>query len=466
MGFFQSVFGDAQRFQVGYGELVAALRQYNEAHDSPLTRQPSDYIDIWSNEKNRFLRKYYVDGNDEPQTELAYEVSSALAWLRGLGTQDFVGTESRISSLFQMIDKLASYSDTDPKARIAKLQQERECIEQEISQIKKMGRALGWDDLRKREYLSHIIEDARRLLADFSLIEDIFKDQARQLKEKMVSRQHSKSEILGQVLDMHDALEESDQGKSFRSFWNFLMSSSKQDELSRWLDKILKDLSEKPYLKGVQHREYLKRLKRFKIDLLHRGRKVLASQNRLTREIRNLLVQHAHQEGHVLQAAIADIKVWCIKKREHFMKIANDVLLEIEHTAYVHLPLERPLWSKAVGTFLFDTALDESSAVESSLNTTTGSSGVMLWQLEERVYSLLQQQASCSVSEILKAYPPRSVLEELVGYLAIGMKDSEHVIDDTKTLQQDAFSLPWITFYRSSKVKHPEIKNKHVEITI
>jgi Protein of unknown function (DUF3375) len=352
IGFFQSVFGETQRFQIGYNELATALGQYNEANGSPLTRRPSDYIETWADEKHRFLRKYYIDGNDEPQTELSYEVSSIMSWLHRQEAQDFVGTESRVSSLFQMIDKLASYSDTDPKTRIAKLQKEREALDQEIKQIKKTGVVFGWDDLRKREYLSHIIEDSRRLLADFVLIEDIFKDHARQLKEKMVAAQLSKGEILAQLLDMHDALEESDQGKSFRAFWNFLMSSSKQNELGRWLEKILRDLSEKPYLKGVQYREYVARLKGFKADLLQRGRKVLASQNRLTREIRTLLVQNSNQDSRVIQTAIADIKTWCIAEREYFASIAGETLLEIEYRPEVKLPLERPLWSEPVGAVI------------------------------------------------------------------------------------------------------------------
>jgi hypothetical protein len=153
-----------------------------------------------------------------------------------------------------MLDKLASYSDADPKARISKLKQDRETIDEEINQIKRTGTVLGWDDLRKREYLSHIMDDSRRLLDDFALIEDIFKDHARQLKEKMVAAQLSKGEILSQVLDMHDALEDSDQGKSFRAFWDFLISPKKQKNLSDWLEKILQDLSDKPYLKGMQHR--------------------------------------------------------------------------------------------------------------------------------------------------------------------------------------------------------------------
>ncbi len=466
IGFFQSVFGETQRFQIGYSELVSALGQYNGDNGSPLTRQPCDYIEIWANEKHRFLRKYYVEGHDEPQTELSYEVSSAISWLRSMGSQDFVGTESRVSSLFQMIDKLASYSDPDPKTRIAKLERDRESLDQEISQIKKNGKALGWDDLRKREYLSHIIEDSRRLLADFALIEDIFKDHAKQLKEKMISVELSKGEILAQLLDMHDALEESDQGKSFRSFWNFLMSSSKQDELGRWLDKIQRDLSEKPYLKGIQYREYLARLKGFKADLLQRGRKVLASQNRLTREIRNLLVRNSSQDCRTLQATITDIKMWCIAKREHLTKIASETLVEIEHSAYVNLPLERPLWFKSVGVVLdLDNTLNELFAKESEIETEKEHSALALWQLEDRVHSLLETRSSFTLPEIVEAYPPEFELGELVGYLAIGMKNPQHTIDKTKVMQVNEFSLPGITFYHPSKMTNNVRKKDNVKIT-
>lgn len=462
INFFQSIFGETQRFQVGYNELVVALAEYNNAHDNLLTRKPSDYIEIWADEKHRFLRKYYVDGNDEPQTELSYEVSSILSWLRSQGAQDFVGTESRVSSIFQMIDKLASYSDTDPKTRVTKLQKEREAIDREITQIKKTGVVLGWDDLRKREYLSHIIEDSRRLLADFALIEDIFKDHARQLKEKMAAAQLSKGEILAQVLDMHDALEESDQGKSFRAFWNFLMSSTKQDELGKWLKKILQDLSDNPYLKGVQYREYVARLKRFKVDLLQRGRKVLSSQNRLTREIRTLLVQNSNQDSRAIQTAITDIKAWCIAEREYFADVANETLIHIEHKPQVNLPLERPLWSLPIGTALdFGHALDELSADETNIAINARST-LAFWQLEERVNGLLQEKNSFTLPEIVDTYPLEFGLEELVGYLAIGMKAQQHQLDRAALIQIDQFSLPQITFHRAIQMTKNELESTHV----
>ena len=448
ISFFQSLFGETQRFQIGYNELVSSLTQYNEAHDKPLTRRASDYIEIWADEKHRFLRKYYVDGNDEPQTELSHEISSMMTWICSQRTQDFVGTESRVSTLFQMIDKLASYSDTDPKARISKLKQEREAIDEEIHQIKTTGMVHGWDDLRKREYLSHIMEDSRRLLADFALIEDIFKDHARQLKEKMVTAQLSKGDLLAQVLDMHDALEESDQGKSFRAFWDFLISPKKQEALVHWLGKILQDLSDKPYLKGAQHREYVARLKGLKAELLQRGRKVLSSQNRLTREIRILLVQNSNQDSKAIQAAISDIKAWCIADRERFASIAAETLIEIEHKPQVYLPLERPLWSEPKGTVLnFGEVFDHSDKKEESIHFNE-SSALACWQLEERVTTLLEEHASFTLPKLIEVYPIEYTLEELTGYLSIAMKNSQHLIDKSACVQHEEFLVPHIIFRR------------------
>jgi hypothetical protein len=328
----------------------------------------------------------------------------------------------------------------------SKLKQDREVIDQEINQIKKTGMVLGWDDLRKREYLSHIMDDSRRLLADFALIEDIFKDHARQLKEKMVAAQLSKGEILSQVLDMHDALEESDQGKSFRAFWDFLISPTKQENLSRWLEKILQDLSDNPYLKGMQYREYVSRLKGFKADLLQRGRKVLTSQNRLTREIRTLLVQNSNQDARAIQVAISDIKAWCIADREWFANNAGETLIEIEHKPLVNLPLERPLWSEPAGT-----VLDFGDMLGESLTDVTDillkeRSPLACWQLEERVNTLLRERASFTLPELLDVYPLEFTLEELVGYLSVGMKSQQHIVEHVEPIHLHEFELPQITF--------------------
>jgi hypothetical protein len=270
----------------------------------------------------------------------------------------------------------------------------------------------------------------------------------------VVESQLGKGEILAQVLDMHDALEESDQGKSFRAFWDFLMSSQKQDTLSRCLEKILHDLVNKPYLKGMQYREYIARLKGFKADLLQRGRKVLASQNRLTREIRTLLVQNASQDARAIQTTITDIKAMCITDREYFARIASETLIEIEYKPQVNLPMERPLWSEPNSTTLdFGELLNHPDADLEDIQL-NGRSAPAYWQLEDRVNSLLQTQTSFALPKLLDAFPPEFELEELTGYLAVGMKNKQHLINREKSVTLNAYLLPEVIFQKDGQTNN------------
>ena len=78
------------------------------------------------------------------------------------------------------------------------------------------------DATQIRERFLNLIEDSRRLISEFRLVEDIFKDITRNIKEKKLTEAATKGEILREVLDAHDGLEESDQGRSFSAFWSFL----------------------------------------------------------------------------------------------------------------------------------------------------------------------------------------------------------------------------------------------------
>src|SRR6185295_1190299 len=162
--------------------------------------------------------------------------------------------------------------------------------------------------------------------------------------------------------------------------------------------------------------------------------------------------------------AIADIKACCLSLRESFENIAGDTLLEIEYKPHVYLPLERPFWSEPVAATLeLGNVFGELFATDADFDTVKGRPVLALWQLEERIDSLLQERTSFILPELVEAYPPEFALEELVGYLAIGMKASRHAVDRTDAIQIDEFSLPSITFCRSTQAIDRE--RKYAEIT-
>lgn len=142
-----------------------------------------------------------------------------------LGKKEFVGTQSRFGAIFESIKSIVQKATTNPVVRVNHLKAQRQEVDLEISSIQKTGIARRMDETLIREKFLNLIEDTRRLISDFCLVEDIFKDLTASIKRRKIQETVQRGMILGEVLDAYDYLEESDQGKSFDAFWQFLLSS-------------------------------------------------------------------------------------------------------------------------------------------------------------------------------------------------------------------------------------------------
>src|SRR5215469_10423908 len=61
------------------------------------------YLDDWAAPESGWLRKYYPDGTDEPHYDATPAVEKALQWLKSLGEREFVGTESRLKVIVDLL---------------------------------------------------------------------------------------------------------------------------------------------------------------------------------------------------------------------------------------------------------------------------------------------------------------------------------------------------------------------------
>jgi len=84
-----------------------------------------DYLNDWAANDKGWLRKYYAQGSDEPHFDLMPATEKAIAWLETLAERSFVGTESRLLTLFELLKQMSEGSESDPQARIAELQRRR-----------------------------------------------------------------------------------------------------------------------------------------------------------------------------------------------------------------------------------------------------------------------------------------------------------------------------------------------------
>ena len=198
-----------------------------------------EYLNDWAAPDRGWLRKFYRQDSDEPYFDLTASTEKAIVWLTTLSERSFVGTESRLLTVFELLKQMAEGSETDPQARLAELQKRRTEIDAEIERIL-AGDIRILDDTGLRDRFLQFIQLARDLLADFREVESNFRKLDRTVRERIALWEGSKAALLEEIMGERDAIAESDEGKSFRAFWDFLMSSRRQEELTVLLERVLK----------------------------------------------------------------------------------------------------------------------------------------------------------------------------------------------------------------------------------
>ena len=114
-------------------------------------------------------------------TELTADTERALEWIQGLERREFVGTQSRFLSIYENMKRIADQTEDDPGSRLSFLKEQRKKLDDEIKEIQATGMVNRMDATQVRERFLNLIEDSRRLISEFRLVEDIFKDLTRKI---------------------------------------------------------------------------------------------------------------------------------------------------------------------------------------------------------------------------------------------------------------------------------------------
>jgi len=243
ISFLHRQFKREQRIAIPLPELAEhltnTLEALNEQVPGSYPRPVHSYLTEWADEHHRFIRITTPTNSDVPLVELTADTERAIGWLEELHGQPFVGTESRFLHIVQLLRDIVQKSTEDPTTRLAQLEQQRDALEQQITIIRETGIV---DDLytitQLKERFFEACNGARQLLRDFRLVEERFRSIARALQEAQLQSNMQKGALVAYVLDSDAELKSSDQGRSFYTFWDFLMAPSQQDELYMLLEAV------------------------------------------------------------------------------------------------------------------------------------------------------------------------------------------------------------------------------------
>jgi hypothetical protein len=176
---FWRVFVAPNRREIAQPELVEALEdQLFELRErlgpAAFSRSSLAYLEDWAAPERGWLRKFYLAESDEPHYDLTPAAEKAVRWLSTLAARQFVGTESRLLTLFELLRQMSEGSQADPEIRIAQFQRRRAEIDAEIAQIE-AGNLPLLDDVALRDRFQQFTQTANELLSDFREVEQNFR---------------------------------------------------------------------------------------------------------------------------------------------------------------------------------------------------------------------------------------------------------------------------------------------------
>ena len=394
-----------------------SLRQQLGGDALPGTAQ--SYLNDWADNDKGWLRKFYPNGTDEPHFDLTASTEKALAWLEGLAERAFVGTESRLLTLFELLRQMSMGSQADPEVRIAELQKRRDEIDAEITRIR-AGEISLLDDTGLKDRVQQCLQLARELLTDFREVEHNFRTLDRRVRERIALWEGAKGALLEQIMGERDAIADSDQGKSFRAFWDFLMSQSRQEELSLLLEEVLA-------LPPIISMRPDNRLRRVHYDWLEAGEHTQRTVARLSEQLRRFLDDKAWLENRRIMDILHNIETQALELREGS---PSGAFLSLDGSAAaIELPFERALYRAPFKPLIAGIALDEGDA---EIDTAALYAQVVVDKAEllRNIRLELQTRSQVTVGEVVARHPLRHGLAELVAYLQLSGEKFKTTVDE------------------------------------
>jgi hypothetical protein len=426
IGFLHHSYVRANTRALSEPEAVSRLDDYlyhlREHHgEQAPSRTAQAYLAEWADNDRGWLRRYYPPNSDEPHYDLTPPAEQAIHWLAGLEQRSFVGAESRMRLVFELLRQIAEGSETDPQARIAELKRRRDELDAEIGQIR-AGKLSLLDSTQLRERFVQAADTARALLADFRQVEQNFRDLDRQVRERITLGEGGKGEVLEEVFGEHDAIASSDQGRSFHAFWSFLMSPARQEELSALLERVFE-------LDAVAELSPDPRLKRVHYDWLSAGEVTQRTVARLSEQLRRYLDDQAWFENRRIMNVIREIEQHALAVRD--AQPAGTIMGLDEPSPAVELSMERPLFTPPVRPVIHQQVIEAGDEALSP-DALFDQFYIDKERLRARLRRALQARRQISLAELLEAEPIEQGLAELVAWLSLATGEARGVVDEDR----------------------------------
>lgn len=392
-------------------ELSAALDDHlyalNSAADDTsqarFPKEPRAYLEDWASTDSAYLRRFYPSGDAEVHYEVLPAFEKAYGWVQSLQARPFVATESRLHTAVELLRQIVQGTDPDPGSRLAGLRRRREEIDAEIASVES-GRLPLLEPAGVRDRYQQFTTTARELLSDFREVEENFRRLDRAARERIATWDGAKGDLLADLVGGRSEITHSDQGHSFQAFYEFLLSESRQQELTELLDRAtaLAELDADRRMRGIHH------------DWSEAAERAQRTVRQISEQLRRFLDDQVWLENRRILDLVRAVESAALEVRA----TPPPTGLEIDEPGVaITLPFERPLYRPLVAPDVESLIPPASDEVDSEVLFTQAF--VDQARLIENIRSVLPKRSAALLSDIVAMYPLEQGAAEIVGYLAL-----------------------------------------------
>ncbi|PAY22177.1 hypothetical protein CEY15_15030 [Dietzia natronolimnaea] len=427
------------------GEIIDALddelylRNGEDPENPRFKRDAADYLAEWASTDSGFLRRFYPLGTDEIHYDATPALEKAYSWVQSLHARPFVGTESRLQTAIELLRQIAQGTEVDPEIRLAELQRRKQEIEREIEQIEADPEAGLLDITAVRDRYQQFSSTARELLADFREVEENFRALDRSARERIATWEGSKGDLLEELVSGRSRIDSSDQGRSFQAFYDMLLSSSGQEELSALLERLttIDELKADRSIRTVHH------------GWAEAAERTQLTVRQISEQLRRFTDDQIWLENRRVLDLVREIEGTALALRTG---APPEFGLELEQAGVdVSLPTERPLHSVRPASEV-DSLLPP--AEQEDVDTSVLADQVIVdpARLAARLRNLVPERGTALLEDVVTMYPVEHGAAELVGYLALDTDDIEVTTDE-----QEETVIEYDEAGRSMRARMPRV---------
>ncbi len=229
-------------------------------------------------------------------------LEATFRFVDGLDNRIMSSTASRLSIVQREIENLESTLNPDPKSRERVIRHKIATLEAELAAVQR-GEMKLLPEQAAIEAIREVYNLAMGLRNDFRRVEDSYREADQRLRKSIISEQSHRGDIVDTLLESHDQLIQTNEGKVFEAFQQQLVRSV---ELSNMKQQI-RSLVNRPVAHKALNHEQQTELRLLILRLVSESASVLRARARGERDVKGFLKTGLASEHHRVGQLLNDI---------------------------------------------------------------------------------------------------------------------------------------------------------------